>query len=150
MNAAKETVGKMASSDLTLTMNSQHRMDDMMSEIEQTNAKITEELQHVSGISAKISNDVELATQSMQFEDMTNQLLEHLFKRVDTLRGFSTASSHLRNDICDVKNKNKTLQLDEHIVHLQSAMSTAHALSEETLKNPVHQVNMGAGDIDLF
>lgn len=150
MKVAKETVGKMAASDLTLTMNSQHRMDEMMSEIEQTNEKITEELQHISGISEKISSDVELATQSMQFEDMTNQLLKHLYKRVDTLRGFSVASSHLRHDICDVQNKNKTLQFDEHIVHLQNAMTRAHALSEKTIMNPVHQTSMNTGEVDLF
>lgn len=150
MYVTKEIVGKIASSDLTLTMNSQNRMDDMMTEIEQTNEKISEELQHVSGISEKISNDVELATQSMQFEDMTKQLLEHVNKRVDTLRGFSIASSLLRNDINDANNQNTILQLDEHIVHLQNAMSTAHALSEETIKNPVNQINMNAGAIELF
>lgn len=150
MSAAKETVGKMASSDLTLTMNSQNRMDDMLIELEETNTKISDELQHVSGISTEISNDVGLALQSMQFEDMTKQLLEHLHSRVDTLRGFSNASSLLRKDINDVNNHNTTLQFDEHIDYLHSTMSTAHALSEKTLNNPVHQKNMNAGEIDLF
>jgi methyl-accepting chemotaxis protein len=150
MKSAKETVGKMASSDLTLTLNSHNRMDDMMLEIEQTNVKITEKLQHMSGISEGISKDVELATQSMQFEDMTNQLLEHLYKRVDTLRGFSTASSKLRHDICEVQNKDKSVRLDEHIEHLQYAMSTAHALSEKTIMNPVHQASMNTGEVELF
>lgn len=150
MKVTKDIVGKVASSDLTLTMNSQNRMNDMMSEMERTNEKITEELQHVSGISEEISQDVQLALQSMQFEDMTKQLLEHLNTRIDTLRGFSTASSQLRDDINHIDNKNNILQLDEHTAHLQRAMLTAHALSEQTTKNPVHQMDMAIGGIDLF
>ena len=131
-------------------MNSQNRMNDMMLEMERTNEKITEELQHVSGISEEISQDVQLALQSLQFEDMTKQLLEHLNTRIETLRGFSSASSLLRDDINHIDNKNNIVRLDEHTAHLQNAILTAHALSEKTTKNPVHQMDMAVGEIDLF
>lgn len=150
MSEAKVIVGKIAASDLTLTMKSKGRMDEMMSEIEETNANIGNELKNVSNIAAEITTDVELALQSMQFEDMTNQLLVHLNKRVDTLRGFANASSLLRRDINGV-NRNKVAgQLEEHISHLETVMSAAHELSEETSKNPVHQESMDDGDIDFF
>lgn len=150
MTDAKVIVGKIAASDLTLTMNSKGRMDEMMSEIEQTNMNITNELKNVSNIAAEITTDVELALQSMQFEDMTNQLLVHLNKRVETLRGFANASSLLRHDINIVNRKEIAGQLEEHIVHLQTAMSAAHELSDKTNKNPVHQESMDDGEIDFF
>lgn len=150
MIVAKDIVGKVAASDLTLTLNSKGRMDEMMLEIERTNENIALELQNVSGISAEISNDVELALQSMQFEDMTNQLIVHLNKRLETLRGFAKVSSLLRHDF-NVENTSEiATQLESHIGHLQTVMAEAHELSEKTVKNPVHQESMDDGDIDFF
>ena len=150
MSEAKVIVGKIAASDLTLTMNSKGRMDEMMSEIEETNANISNELKNVSNIAAEITGDVELALQSMQFEDMTNQLLVHLNKRVDTLRGFANASSLLRRDINSANRNEVAGQLEKHIIHLETVMSSAHELSDKTSKNPVHQESMDDGDIDFF
>lgn len=150
MKDAKQIVGKIASSDLTLTMSSNERMDEMMAEIEQTNEKVSVELQRVSNISAEITNDVEQALQSMQFEDMTNQLLVHLSKRVDTLRGFANASSLLRNDLNVVNRDELAVRHEKHIEHMQQVMSAAHELSEKTEKNPVHQESMDDGEIEYF
>lgn len=150
MSEAKNIVGKIAASDLTLTMNSKGRMDEMMSEIEEMNANITNELKNVSDIAEAITGNVELALLSMQFEDMTNQLLVHLNKRIDTLRNFSKASSLLRCDIKSANSKEMSKQLEENIGQLQAAMDVAHELSEKTLNNPVHQENMDDGGIDFF
>jgi len=43
MSEAKEIVGKLAASDLTLTLSSRGRMDEMKDEVEQTNEKISNE-----------------------------------------------------------------------------------------------------------
>lgn len=150
MNEAKEIVVKLAASDLTLVMNSRNRMDEMMNEIEQTNEQVGNELKIISSVAAEISNDVNLAIQSMQFEDMTNQLIEHVNKRVQTLQGFTDASACLRNDINAVRRHEQVLKLDEHIGLLHLAMSNANKLSEQTIKNPVQQNNMDDGEIELF
>ncbi|RDH85698.1 MAG: hypothetical protein DIZ80_01875 [endosymbiont of Galathealinum brachiosum] len=150
MNEAKDIVGALAAGDLTLVMKSRNRMDEMMEELEQTNEQISNELQNVSSISSEISSDVELALQSMQFEDMTNQLIEHMKKRVETLRGFSNASSSLRHDFNIVKSSDIAMHLDEHLSKLRLTMANAHELSEQTIKNPVHQESMDDGEIDFF
>jgi len=150
MSEAKEIVGKLASSDLTLTLSSRGRMDEMMDEVEQTNEKISNELKNVSSIASEISNDVGLAIQSMQFEDMTNQLIDHMNKRVQTLRGFSDASSSLRHDFKAAKRSDLAMKFEEHIDRLRLTMTNAHVLSEETIKNPVHQDSMDDGEIELF
>jgi len=150
MSEAKEIVGKLASSDLTLTLSSRGRMDEMMDEVEQTNEKISNELKNVSSIASEISNDVGLAIQSMQFEDMTNQLIDHMNKRVQTLRGFSDASSSLRHDFKVVKRSDLAMKFEEHIDRLRLTMTNAHVLSEETIKNPVNQDSMDDGEIELF
>jgi len=123
-------------------------MDEMMVEMEQTNQRVEVELQRVSGISEMISHDVGVALQSMQFEDMTNQLLEHLQKRIDALRGFSEGYASLRRDFDIIKHEG--VDLDEHFNRLRSVMEIAHELTEKTERNPVHQEDMGDGDIDFF
>ncbi len=150
MNEAKEIVGKLAAGDLTLVMSSKNRMHEMTEELENTNQEISNELQNVSGIATEISHYVEQALQSMQFEDMTNQLLEHMKKRVSTLRVFSDVSSSLRHDFNIVKRQDLALQLDEHIERLRTTMISAHDLSEKTIKNPVHQESMDDGEIEFF
>jgi len=150
MKEAKLIVGKLASGDLTLVMNTRNRMDEMMNELDQTNERISSELNNISGIASEISGDVELALLSMQFEDMTNQLLEHMNKRVQTLRGFSVASSSLRHDFNIVKRADVAQHLEEHINHLRSTMANAHEISEQTIKNPVHQESMDDGEIEFF
>ncbi|NOZ11029.1 MAG: hypothetical protein GXP09_08345 [Gammaproteobacteria bacterium] len=150
MNGARQVVGKIAANDLTLTLSSKNRMDEIMTEIEQTNKNIGDELQRVSSISSEITKNVDLALKSMQFEDMTSQLLVHLSKRVGALRGFTDASSELRHDFNVVSRNDLALQLDEHIEHLQIAMSTAHKLSGETEHAPVHQKNMDDGEVVFF
>lgn len=150
MNDAKEVVGKLASSDLTLVMNSKNRMDEMMDEIEQTNQQVNEELQVISSVASDITNDVNLALQSMQFEDMTNQLIEHVNKRIHTLKGFSGVSTNLRSDINAVRRHEPSLQLDRNLELLKIEMLNAQKLSEKTINNPVHQDSMDDGDIELF
>lgn len=148
MREAKNIVGHLAADDLTLTMKSKNRMDEMMAEMEQTNQQVETELQRVSGISEAISSDVEVALQSMQFEDMTNQLLGHLQKRVDALRGFSEGYALLRLDF-DIVGHND-VALDEHFKRLRSVMDAAHELTEKTERNPVHQKDMNDGEIEFF
>jgi methyl-accepting chemotaxis protein len=150
MNDAREVVGKIAASDLTLVMSSRNRMDEMMAEIEGTNEEIGNELQIVSGVTSEINNLVELALQSMQFEDMTNQLIEHIKKRLLTLRGFSDAAANLRTDLNIAKRSEQSTKLEQHIELLRSIMNNAHELSETTIKNPVHQDSMDDGEIEFF
>lgn len=150
MVEAQNMIGKIASSDLTLTLKSKDRMNDVMSEVEGLNNSIAIELEVVSSISTEIGQSVELALQSMQFEDMTNQLLVHVNKRIQTLRHFSEVTTVLRNDFKFEKKESAETEMDAHIETYHKIMAEAQALTEETLKNPVHQDSMDNGDVEFF
>jgi len=150
MQTVKTVVGGIASSDLTLTMKSRNRMDEIMLEMEQESLSVSEELQHVSAISAAISQDVGMALQSMQFEDISNQLLGHLQKRLDTLSSFSEAHALLRNEIDVVSSKGANFDLSDYLKRLSTAMQVAHGFSDKTEHNPVHQIDMDNGEVELF
>ena len=150
MNKAQVTIGKLAASDLTLTMNSKNRMDDVMSEIERANEVIGIELKVVSGISSEITGSVELALQSIQFEDMTNQLLMYVGKRMQTLKNLSDASTLMRNDFTLVNKESASLNVTAHIDAYREIMKEAYQLSNKKLNNPVQQDSMDNGEIELF
>ncbi|MDH5572018.1 MAG: methyl-accepting chemotaxis protein [Gammaproteobacteria bacterium] len=150
MDETRHLVGQMASNDLTLTMTSKNRMETLMDEMDQTNNDISHQLQHISAISTDISSSVELGLQSLQFEDMTSQLIVHMTKRVETIRSFTQSASMLRHDFDIIKRDELQKQLEEHIHHLRSAMESAHSLSQATIKNPVHQESMDDGEIEFF
>lgn len=150
MDESREIVGQLASSDLTLTLNSKDRMNDLFDDMESMNQNISAELQQVSGLTEDIGASVSTALRSLQFEDINNQLITHIGKRVNTVRGFTHAASLLRHDFDLVKREELEKQLEEHIEHLREAMKLSHEVSLASEKNPVRQENMEGGEIEFF
>lgn len=150
MDESREIVGQLASSDLTLTLNSKDRMNDLFDDMESMNQNISAELQQVSGLTEDIGASVSTALRSLQFEDINNQLITHIGKRVNTVRGFTHAASLLRHDFDLVKREEQEKQLEEHIEHFREAMKLSHEVSLASEKNPVHQENMEGGEIEFF
>ncbi len=149
INNAKQIIGQIASSDLSLTLNSNNRMDELIQEIEAENKKINDELQVVSYVASDITKNVDLAIRSMQFEDMTNQLLEHINKRISVLQNYSVASIVIRNDFKSISNKDRHIKIQRHIEYLQAIIASEKS-QVGCLRNPVEQVNMNNGEIEFF
>jgi len=150
VSQAGHVVGKMASRDINLSLCSKDKLSQMIREIDDSNEFIAEQLQQASSISEHISQKVSLAVQSLQFEDMTSQLIGLMQKRlgllgdsVATLAGTGTdglTAEQLREYINDTKSR---LQ-ENHQHSLQS-------LREGTFKEKtVQQQNLNDGDIELF
>ncbi len=97
MVSANGIVGQMASQDLSLTLNSKNRMSDLMEDMETMNREVASELNQISSISEGISNGVNTALRSLQFEDMTNQLIGHMEKRLATISSITDTTSRLRH-----------------------------------------------------
>lgn len=88
MDKAGMIVGKMASRDMTMTLQSKSRINEMMDEIQDLNQGISSSLESASEISDVISSEVRKAIIAMQFEDMVRQLLEHMQNRIDGLEEY--------------------------------------------------------------
>ena len=85
MKIAGVVVGKMASRDMNMTVSSRDRISELMDEAESINQHVKNQLQQVSSITECIKQDVSTAVRSLQFEDMTRQLIEHMNYRVDAV-----------------------------------------------------------------
>jgi methyl-accepting chemotaxis protein len=89
----------------------------------------------------KLEHEVNAAVTSMQFQDMVTQLLAHIGKRVTSLSGVTAIARPLVTSSGD----------PDSVLAMQSALDTEIASAKEaTSKNPVTQVSMQTGDIDLF
>ncbi|MBC7861012.1 MAG: chemotaxis protein [Burkholderiaceae bacterium] len=101
----------------------------------------------LAALADEVHGYVNAAVTSMQFQDMTNQLLDRTLKRVTGLREFlSTLGSHGAEMLPDSGN--------EEIVELLGKVSMALAIQSlelrSTLRKAVSQQHLESGDIELF
>ncbi len=150
MNEAKSTIGKLASSDLDLTLTSQNRMEELMSELESQNSLVSHKLADISDISTVIQASVDQSLLGLQFEDMTKQLLTHMSSRIAVVKSFIDAISLFRQDFSLAQRADLEESTEQHLKKLSDAMDIAHQLSEQTLNNPVTQDSMDDGEIEFF
>ena len=144
---ASDLVGSMASKDMNMTMSSKNNLDDMMREIETRNDATTAKLSEISEVSDLLNRHVGKAVQSLQFEDMINQLSCHIEKRVqliDSLFSNYTEISEIIASSCS-----SSLPFEELNSRLKQNLESA--LSHNTQQKPVQQTAMNdGGDIELF
>ena len=143
MHQAGVLVGEMASRDIDLTLTSQGRIAEMMEGVSETNQYMTAQLNEVSNVSNEISENVGVAVRSLQFEDMTRQLLERVEGRnqalsfsIDKLAELASASLNgqdqdLLEDILRIKQEIE-----------QQLTAVSHRV--------VEQQDMGSGEAELF
>lgn len=101
----------------------------------------------LAAMPAEIGSHVNAAVTSMQFQDMTSQLLDRTLKRVTGLRDFmSTLGTHGAEMLPESDN--------EEIVAMLGKISMALAIQSlelrSLLRKAVSQRHLESGDVDLF
>jgi 3-deoxy-D-arabino-heptulosonate 7-phosphate (DAHP) synthase class II len=105
------------------------------------------EIARMKGMSGEVGLHVNSAITSMQFQDMTSQLIDRTLKRVSGLRSFlGTLGEHGAAISAECDN--------EEIVELLGKVSMALAIQSlelrSVLRKAVHQQHLESGDIELF
>lgn len=142
MGEAANVIGGIASQDLDLTLGTQTRVAEIIAKVDENSRTMGLQLTEVSAISDKVSSDVELALQSLQFEDIVRQLNEKLEMRVNALNtGFSAL----------IRAVTAAVQQDDSDEVNLSLEDTQKALQDACTSGPeVRQKNMAEGRIVLF
>lgn len=146
LEKAGAIVGHMASSDLSLALNSQGRMAEAIAEMDTVNTAISEELAQVSMVSENVAVQVGHALQSLQFEDMTRQLLENIEKGIFSIKDFSVETSQL---VFDLQTSEST-DFAKHAENVEQLIEQARQSMIAATISPVKQNNMDDGDIEFF
>lgn len=98
-------------------------------------------------MSADVGEHVNAAVTSMQFQDMTSQLIERTLKRVTGLRAFlGTLGAHG----ADVQPDSDSEQIVELLSQVSMALAIQSLELRSVLRKAVNQQHLESGDIELF
>lgn len=140
---AQETVATMSSRDMNNAIRSKDKVDKMFARTEMMNEAMNLKLQDVNVISDKIHNDVGAAVRSLQFEDMTNQLLQHISQRIEQIQQASNEFSEALSGFIASEND------EENKYFAEQAHQAVASMSDSRL-SAVAQSDVEEGGIDLF
>jgi methyl-accepting chemotaxis protein len=141
--AAEGTINHLATKDMTSLMDSKKHVEDMMVEIGKLNKTIESNGVELNLIGVRVEQNVAMAVSTLQFQDMSSQLIGYAQLRLTALqevanelgKGTEQLNSHEYLQRLAVYNQS----LHQHIVSL-----------EEQKSHPVAQKNINTGEIELF
>jgi methyl-accepting chemotaxis protein len=138
---AEQAIQDLSSKDMAFAMESKKEVEDMMSMVGRVNDRMVMAVEELTLTSADVKNDVRTAITSMQFQDMASQLVGHVGRRMETI-------SSILEGIASIKQSNQ--KDPNQLEHLKRIVREATDLVEKTRHNPVRQVSVDAGDVELF
>lgn len=140
---AEDSISKLATKDMTYVMDSKKHVEAMMSDIAELNQTIEKNGVELNEISTKVEQNVAVAVSTLQFQDMSSQLIGHAQLRLAALREFV---NELGKNLDQLSSEEYLEQLATYNRSL-----TQHVISlDEKKSNPVAQSNFNTGDIELF
>lgn len=147
MEEASLIVARLASRDMQMTMDTKTRVSELMAEVNEINNGMAGELNRVSDLSEAIGENVAVAVRSLQFEDMTRQLLEHMQKRLDAFHTFLSLAEEMRAGLLSAEGGAVQDGFGDRLAQLRVDFEeNAEALQ----RSPIHQQSMDGGDVELF
>lgn len=141
--ATEVTINKLAASDMTFVMDSKKHVHGMMLDLTDLNKTMAQNAGELNRITAKVEQNVAVAISTLQFQDMSSQLIAHAQMRLTALQevasemGKGTDRPTRREYLEQIAAYNHSLH--EHVV-----------LLDEKKSNPVAQDSFATGDIELF
>ena len=140
---AEDSISKLATKDMTYVMDSKKHVESMMVEISELNKTIEKNGVELNEISTRVEQNVAVAVSTLQFQDMSSQLIGHAQLRLAALRevadeiGKGTDQINGQAYLEQLAACNRSL--NQHVITL-----------DEKKSNPVAQSNFNTGDIELF
>lgn len=147
MKVASKIVGTMASQDMSMTLNSQGRITDLMQDIDSLNAEVAEKLSSTQEISHRIHMAVVNAVKSLQFGDMSQQVVAHIQKRINALGSYADQVGGL---LISSFPENKLFTETDYSVCMEKLSALSNELNDTVKNRPVEATGISEQDVDLF
>lgn len=142
----EQSISAMASMDMNFALQSRGRLDTVLERIQQSNTKLTEAIAKQNEISGKVGEVVGNAVTSLQFQDMVHQLLQHCRLHIDSIQ-----EAWLRiGDLAKEEQAGRYATEDELIVLRKEITGLFSRVGQISERNPVKQVAMDSGEVELF
>ena len=151
IETAADQVGSMASTDMQMTMTSKNTLDTLIQKYEQHNNETSLQLDSISAISDLLNDHVNQAVQSLQFEDIIIQLVEHMDRRVQSLSVLAKIPGEFQAEFSQVDDIEEQKHiLDTASKKIEQCLANVHKSLDALNKKPVNQQSMNNGEVELF
>lgn len=149
ISKVRDAVTQMASRDVHRSRDARNESARLMNQVEAINGALAQGMSQITNASRAIDGSVADAVRSLQFEDLSSQalgsVLNHL-QRLDDINREATALQELLQRSRGPR--------DEELLRALSGLATRLKEFRGTMEKPIHkpvsQVNMQAGEIELF
>ena len=149
LQMADTSLQEISSKDMNFALQSKQNVEAMMGHIGQMDRNIAETTANLLELTTKIERDIQLTVMSLQFQDLAGQLLRHSCNRIDAMQSIVTGIKSVAQE--DSQSGAATVGgAVDRIQRLRQVIHDAESAIEKTTHNPVKQVQMDAGDVDLF
>ena len=141
--AAERTASNLATDGRAAAMESNRHVQAIMADLTAFNEAVAKNAIELNSISTNVEQNVLVVISTLQFQDMSSQLIEHARMRMSALQevanemGKGAGSPSRREYLAQIAAYNRLL--DKHVVSLDKQKA-----------NPVTQKDFGTGDVELF
>ncbi len=139
----RHSVGKMAASDITDTIETKERVGSMLANVGALNEFVSIRVAQVSALGGELDSAVNNAIRSLQFEDISSQALGSLHHNIHTLNQISSLIQDIEFDRLDT--------MREPLSRLQQCCrDLREAGVVRNQSRTVSQMDLDEGDVELF
>lgn len=137
INEANETVGEIASIDMTVAIDSKDQVEDMLQGVQQVNVEIKEEVDKLRVMGSELAEQVSNGIRALQFADIVAQQGQH-----------AERSAHALEDMTVLMGKfnRREIELSELIQSIEELMGHAQSRGEAAAQ----QSGIDEGEVELF
>jgi len=150
INQAKETIDilrksveKMASADLTHTLEAKEQVSIMIRNVQENGEKSNQAIKELSMLSPRLNESVALGVRTLQFEDFTYQTLDALTTNIINMNDFCNVIEKVGSEA----NTSMLSALDEITMSCNDIVERS---KDDYAHKSVSQVSMDEGDVELF
>ncbi len=137
--SAEDALRQLAERDMSFALHSKQQIEEMMTSLQATNTQIVGVVDQMGDISTQVGARVNTAVRALQFQDMSDQLLNHLQKRLNSWQGISDGAAEA-----------KLMQGGGDWRQLRGALHECNERLALLDHVPVKQSNVSSGEVELF
>lgn len=136
---AEDALRQLAERDMSFALHSKTQIEEMMTSLQATNTQIVGVVDQMGDIASDVGNKVNTAVRALQFQDMSDQLLNHLQKRLHGWQEISDSAA----EVAQLREGGDWRQLQGALHECnQRLMVLDHV--------PVKQNSLSSGEVELF
>jgi methyl-accepting chemotaxis protein len=137
----RDTVGSMASRDMTMAINAKDKVDKALAGAAEFNVFVAQRIGDLSVINARVNDDVGQAVRCLQFEDIATQSVGLALGHVQQLEAMSELVARFSAALAESH---------PDVDALRAAVAQIQAQTGQRNSKYVSQQSMAVGDVELF